>query len=103
MKLSVEELRAEARRLVEAANNHSSDPLFKKELAERSLRLSERAEEIANSAEDHEIIEMSIRRYKHMRAGGLTDETHRKLSIRCSPKPKHCCLTFAQAPTPNVG
>jgi len=70
MKSVVEELRAEARYLVETANN-SSEAQLKKEL-------SERAEAIANSMEDPEIIEMNIRRYQSMLAGGLTDETHRK-------------------------
>lgn len=79
VKLLVEELRAEARRLIEAANNLSSDLLCKKELAERALQLSERAEAIANSTEDPETIEMNIRRYQNMLAGGLSDETHRKI------------------------
>ncbi len=77
MKSLVEELRAEARRLIETANN-SSETHLKKELAERALRLSERAEAIANSMEDPEIIEMNIRRYQNMLKGGLTDEPQRK-------------------------
>ena len=77
MKSLVEELRAEARCLIETATN-SSETQLKKELSERALRLSERAEAIANSMEDPEIIEMNIRRYQSMLAGGLTDETHRK-------------------------
>jgi hypothetical protein len=77
MKSLVEELRAESRQLVEMANN-SSETQLKKELSERALRLSERAEAIANSTEDPEIIEMNIRRYQRMLAGGLTDEPHRK-------------------------
>jgi hypothetical protein len=77
MKSLVEELRAEARRLIETVNN-SSEAQLKKELAERALRLSERAEAIANSMEDPEIIEMNIRRYQGMLAGGLTDETSQK-------------------------
>jgi hypothetical protein len=54
MKSLVEELRAEARRSVEAANN-SSETQLKKELSERALRLSERAEAIENSKEDPEM------------------------------------------------
>jgi hypothetical protein len=62
MKSLVEKLRAEARWLVETANN-SFEAQLKKELSERALRLSERAEAITNSMEDPEIIEMNIRRY----------------------------------------
>jgi len=77
MKSLVEQLRAEVRQLVETANN-SSEAQLKKELAERALRLSARAEAIANSMEDPEIIETNIRCYQRMLAGGLTDEPHRK-------------------------
>ena len=77
MKSMVEKLRDEARHLIKMANN-SSETHLKKELAERALRLSERAEAIANSMEDPEIIEMNIRRYQNMLKGGLTDEPHRK-------------------------
>ena len=38
-----------------------------------------RAEAIANSTENPETIEMNIRRYQHMLAGGLTDDAHRKI------------------------
>ena len=78
MKLSAEELSAKVRRLIEAANNTSFDPFLKEKLAERAFQLSIRAEAIANSTEDPETIEMNIRRYQHMLAGGLSDETHRK-------------------------
>jgi hypothetical protein len=78
MKSLVEKFRAEARRTVETANN-SSDVQLKKGLTERALRLAERAEAIANSMEDPEIIEMNIRRYQCMPVGGLTDERHRKV------------------------
>jgi hypothetical protein len=78
MKSLVEELRAEARQLIETANN-SSKAQLKKGLSERALRLSERAEAIVNSMEDPEIIEMNIRRYQRMPVGGLTDERHRKV------------------------
>jgi hypothetical protein len=67
MKMTVEELRAEARRLREAANN-VSDPEVKKELAARALALSERAEALANSAEDPEIIAANIERYRSLLA-----------------------------------
>ena len=45
---SPEELRAEARRLMETVNT-IADPQLKRELAARALELSERAEAIANS------------------------------------------------------
>jgi CRP-like cAMP-binding protein len=62
---SAEELRTEARRLLETASN-LSDPKLKKELSERALQLAERAEAITNSIQEPEIIEMNIRRYRHM-------------------------------------
>ena len=77
MKSLVEKLRVEARRLIEAATN-SSKAQLKNELSVRALRLSVRAEAIANSIEDPEIVETNIRRYQHMLAGGLTDGPHRK-------------------------
>ena len=64
MKSLVEELRAEARRLIETANN-SYEIRLKKELSECAFRLSECAEAIANSMEEPEIFEMNIRRSTH--------------------------------------
>jgi len=75
---SAEELRAEARRLIEAANNFS-DPELKKDLAARALALSERAEAIANSMEDPEIIRMNIARYRALLAAGNCDITQQKI------------------------
>ena len=102
MKSLVEELRAEARRLIETANN-SSEVRLTKELSERALRLSERAEAIANSMEDPEIIEMNIRRYQHMLAGGLTDEPHRKAVDEMLADAQTLLANLhGETPTPNV-
>jgi hypothetical protein len=73
---TAEELRAEARRLLEAANN-ISDPQLKKGLAARALALSERAEAIERSLEDPEIVRANIARYRSMLAGGLDDDQRR--------------------------
>ena len=78
MQSLVKELCAEARRLIETANNSSTKTQLKIELSERALRLTERAEAIANSMKDPEIIAINIRRYQRMLASGLTDEPHRK-------------------------
>ena len=67
-----------ARRLREAANN-LSDPQLKKELASLALQLFERAEAIARNIENPELIAMNIKRYKHMLAPGIRDETQRKI------------------------
>jgi hypothetical protein len=63
--------------LIETVNNLSG-PELKKELSERALQLSECAEAIANSMANPEIVEMNIRRYQHMLADGITDESYRK-------------------------
>ena len=59
--------------------NKLADPELKKELATRAFQLAERAEAIENSMQDPAIIEMNIRRYQHMLAGGLSNEVHRKI------------------------
>ena len=74
----VEELRAEARRLLETANN-ISDPELKKELAIRALAISERAEAIANSIEHPDIIRMNISRFRSMLEIGITDASQKKI------------------------
>ena len=75
---SAEELRTEAHRLRETIRN-ISDPQLKIELASRALDLSERAEAIANSIEDPEIVRMNIARYQAMLAGGISDPSQRKI------------------------
>jgi hypothetical protein len=75
---SAEELRVAARRLTEAANN-LSDPEFKKELTSFALRLSERADAIARTIENPEIIRMNIDRYQAMLAGRTINDTQRKV------------------------
>jgi hypothetical protein len=73
---SAEELRAEARRLIETVNN-ISDPQLKKELASRALALSERAEAIENSMKDPEIIRINISCYRSMLAAGCWHQRQR--------------------------
>jgi hypothetical protein len=75
---SAEELRTEARRLMETVKN-LSDPELKKELAERSLYLANRAEAIANAIEHPEIIVRNIARYRSMLAAGISSKTHKKI------------------------
>ncbi len=71
---SVDELRAEARRLRETVDT-VSDPALKREFASRALELSERAEAIERSIEDPSILRANIARYRAMLAGnpGLDD------------------------------
>jgi hypothetical protein len=73
-----EELRAEARRLMETVKNLSNAEL-KKELAARALYLANRAEAIANVMEDPEIILTKIARYRAMLAAGISSEPHQKI------------------------
>jgi hypothetical protein len=75
---SAEELRVEARRLRDAVGN-ICDTQLKQELAARALGLSERAEAIANSIEDPEIIQMNIEHYQAMLVGGIGDPCQRKI------------------------
>src|SRR5271166_149881 len=74
---SAEELRTEACRLRETVKS-LSDPQLKKELASRALGLSQRAEAIANSIEDPEIIPINISRLRSLLAGGISDASHRQ-------------------------
>jgi hypothetical protein len=102
VKSLVEKLRAEARRLVETATNSSKTQL-KNELADCALRLSMRAEAIADSAEDSEIIETNIRRYQRILAGGLTDEPHRKAVDEMLADAQTLLANLhRETPTPNV-
>jgi phage-related minor tail protein len=75
---SAEELRAESRRLREAVKT-LSDPQLKKELAARALDLAHRAEAIANSMKNPEIIMINIARYRSMLAAGISSESHKKI------------------------
>jgi hypothetical protein len=75
---SAEELRAEARRLMETVKNLSNAEL-KKELAARALYLANRAEAIANAMEDPKIILTNIARYRAMLAAGISSEPHKKI------------------------
>jgi hypothetical protein len=74
---SVEELRAEARRLRDAANT-ISDLGTKKELTSRALELSRRAEALASGMIDPGILGANIERYRSLLASGsLGDEQKR--------------------------
>ena len=75
---SAEELRTEARHLIATARN-LSDPQLRKELAARSLALANRAEAIANSIEDPDIIRKNIARYDSMLAAGISSESHKQI------------------------
>ena len=75
---SAEELRTEVRRLMKTVKN-LSDPELKKELAARSLYLASRAEAIANSIEDPELIVINIVRYRSMLSAGISSESHYKI------------------------
>jgi hypothetical protein len=75
---SVEELRAEARHLREAAEN-ISDPQTKRELASRALELAERAEALANGMGDPEILRANIERYRSLLASGTISSDQRRI------------------------
>jgi hypothetical protein len=66
---TIEELRAEARRLLQAAGSVAG-PEAKKELAERALELSERAEALANAMSDPWLLRANIERYRSLLASG---------------------------------
>jgi len=75
---SVEELRAEARRLRETAKN-ISDPELQQELAARALELSERAEALERLPENLEIIQANIERYRRMLTAGIDDPAQKRV------------------------
>ena len=75
---SAEELRAEARRLRDAAKN-ISDPATKQVLAARALELSQQAEAIATSTEHPEIIRANIERYERMLAADPPTDAQRRI------------------------
>jgi hypothetical protein len=75
---SAEELRAEARRLMETVKD-ISDPRLKQELASRALALSQRAEAMTNWLDHPEILHTNIIRYRSMLAAGISDPDQRKI------------------------
>jgi SMC interacting uncharacterized protein involved in chromosome segregation len=75
---SVDELRAEARRLRETVSN-ISDPQLKRELVERALQLSERAEAIERSVEHPDILRANIRRFRSMIEKGIDDIAQKRI------------------------
>ncbi len=75
---TVEELRAEARRLRETVDN-LSDPELKKQFAARALELSERAEAIERSQEDPQIVRSNVERYRSMLAAGIADPDQKRI------------------------
>jgi hypothetical protein len=75
---SVEELRAEARRLREASDK-ISDPQVKRELAARAFELAQRAEALANGMADPEILRANIERYRSLLASGTISSDQRQI------------------------
>ncbi len=76
--LSVEELRAEARRLIDQANA-MPDSAARRQIAARAFALSQRAEAVALAQENPEIIRWNIERYRSMLGDGIDDEPQRRL------------------------
>ncbi len=74
---SIEELRAEARRLREAGES-ISDPQTKRELAARALELSERAEAMADGMGDPDILLANVDRYRSLlKSGTISSDQER--------------------------
>jgi hypothetical protein len=73
---SAETLRADACRLIEMARSHT-DPQLKRESASQALELSQLAEAVERTAEDPEIIQANIVRYRNLLTAGTSDETRR--------------------------
>jgi hypothetical protein len=63
--ISAKELRAESRRLREMIKN-TSDPVLKQERAAQALELAIRAEAIADSSGNHDVLRAKIDRYRRM-------------------------------------
>ena len=74
---SVEEMRVEARRLLETIKT-VSDPKIKQELASRALELTQQAEALER-LEDPEILRANIRRYQSMLRGGISEPDQRRI------------------------
>src|SRR4051794_13592097 len=62
---SVEDLRAESRRLREIIKN-TDDPALKQQLASQALDLAVRAEAIADASKDLATVQAKIERYRRM-------------------------------------
>ena len=75
---SIEELRAEAHRLMEAVNN-VSDPATKRELAERALELSQRAEALERAGADPWVLRANIDHYQSLLASRTLDAAQRRI------------------------
>jgi hypothetical protein len=75
---SVEELRAEARRLRDAASR-ISNPETRKELASPALELSQRAEALENGMIHADILRANIERYRSLLAGADRDENQKRI------------------------
>jgi hypothetical protein len=73
----VDELRVQARRLLETAHGISNIEM-KEELAACALALSVRAEAVTHAIENHEIIQPNIRRYQSRLSAGICDEIQKK-------------------------
>src|SRR4051812_5720040 len=75
---SAEELRAESRRLRETIKT-ISNPVLKQQLASQALDLAMRAEAIADSSQNLEILRSNIERYRRMLlAGNGTSEAQKQ-------------------------
>lgn len=75
---SAEELRADTRRLHEAANN-VGDPVLKSELATLALELAQRAEALTRFAGDSERLRASIDRYHRLLAERVGDPDQQRV------------------------
>ena len=75
---SIEELRAEARRLMQAVN--SVDAVrTKQELAERAVELSQRAEALERAIADPWILRANIDRYRSLLASQTLSDDQRRI------------------------
>ena len=75
---SVEELRAEARRLMQAVGT-VDDLRTKQELAERALELSQRAEVLEKAIADPWILRANIDRYRSLLASRTLSDDQRRI------------------------
>jgi len=75
---SVEELRAEARRLMEAVAA-ISDPHTKQELAERAVELSQRAEALEKAIADPWTLRANIDRYRSLLTSRTLSDGQRRI------------------------
>jgi hypothetical protein len=75
---SVDDLRSEARRLLDEVED-SSEPDTRRRLAARALALAQRAEALAVWREEPAIIALNIERYRAMLLEGIDDAPQRRL------------------------